>query len=158
LKLVDDVYIAVLRPEGKAGMKRLKANVTLCRRLGLGLLTVRPRDLFVELHCAPGPYAPRKNLRKAKRIIKAFDRLEGDPNDGGATRHGLLTGYRQDALKCATYLAHAGPEKGAIVARATGVPSATTLMRNNVYGWFEKVETGIYALTAAGRKGLEDWS
>ena len=28
LKLVDDVYIAVLRPEGKAGMKRLKANVT----------------------------------------------------------------------------------------------------------------------------------
>ena len=66
LKLVDDVYIAVLRPEGKAGMKRLKANVTLCRRLGLGLLTVRPRDLFVELHCAPGPYVPRKNLVKPR--------------------------------------------------------------------------------------------
>jgi hypothetical protein len=158
LKLVDDVYIAVLRPEGKAGMKRLKANLTLCRRLGLGLLTLRPRDFFVEQHCAPGPYAPRKNLRKAKRIIKAFDRLEGDPNEGGATRHGLVTGYRQDALKCATYLAHTGPEKGAIVARATGVPPATALMRNNVYGWFEKVETGVYALTPAGRKGLEDWS
>ena len=158
LKLVDDVYIAVLRPEGKAGLKRLKANVTLCRRLGLGLLTLRPRDLFVEQHCAPGPYAPRKNPRKAKSIIKAFDRLEGDPNEGGATRHGLVTGYRQDALKCATYLAHTGPEKGAIVAKATGVPSATRLMRNNVYGWFEKVETGVYALTEAGRKGLNDWS
>jgi hypothetical protein len=83
LKLVDDVYIAVMRPEGKAGLKRLKANVTLCRRLGLGLLTLRSRDLFVEQHCAPGPYTPRKNPRKAKGIIKAFDRLEGDPNAGG---------------------------------------------------------------------------
>jgi hypothetical protein len=158
LKLVDDVYIAVMRPEGKAGLKRLKANVTLCRRLGLGLLTLRPRDLFVEQHCAPGPYTPRKNLRKVKGIIKAFDRLEGDPNEGGATRHGLVTGYRQDALKCARYLAQAGPKKGAIVAKVAGVPCATRLMRNNVYGWFEKVETGVYALTAAGRKGLDDWS
>jgi len=38
------------------------------------------------------------------------------------------------------------------------VPCATRLMRNNVYGWFEKVETGVYALTEAGRKGLNDWS
>lgn len=44
--------------------------------------------------------------------------------------------------------------KGDIVAKATAVPSATTLMRNNVYGWFEKVETGVYALTLLGRK---DW-
>ena len=158
LKLVDDVYIAVLRPEGKSSYKRLKANITLCRRLGIGLLTLRARDLFVELHCAPGLYAPRKSAKKTKRMTKAFDRLDGDPNAGGATRHGLVTGYRQDALKCAAYLAHAGAEKGDIVAKATAVPSATTLMRNNVYGWFEKVETGVYALTPAGAKGLADWS
>lgn len=157
LKVVDDVYIAVVRPEGKAGYKRLKANVTLCRRLGIGLLTLRPRDLFVELHCAPGPYAPRKSAKKAKRMTKAFDRLDGDPNVGGATRHGLVTGYRQDALKCAAYLAHVGAEKGAIVAKATGVPTATSLMRNNVYGWFLKVETGVYMLTPAGVVGLADW-
>ena len=157
LKVVDDVYIAVVRPEGKAGYKRLKANITLCRRLGIGLLTLRSRDLFVELHCVPGPYAPKKSAKKAKRMTKAFDRLDGDPNVGGATRHGLVTGYRQDALKCAAYLAHVGAEKGAIVAKATGVPSATSLMRSNVYGWFCKVETGVYMLTPVGVIGLADW-
>ena len=157
LKVVEDVYIAVVRPEGRSGYKRLKANIPLCRRLGIGLLTLRSRDLFVELHCAPGPYTPRKSAKKAKRMTKAFDRLDGDPNVGGATRHGLVTGYRQDALKCAAYLAHAGAEKGAIVAKATGVPSATSLMRNNVYGWFRKVETGVYMLTPVGVIGLADW-
>jgi len=69
----------------------------------------------------------------------------------------LVTGYRQDALKCAAYLAHVGAEKGAIVAKATGVPSATSLMRSNVYGWFCKVETGVYMLTPVGVIGLADW-
>ena len=135
LKVVDDVYIAVVRPEGKAGYKRLKANITLCRRLGIGLLTLRLRDQFIELHCVPGPYAPRKSVKKIKSMVKAFERLDGDPNNGGATRQGLVTGYRQDALKCAAYLLNAGAKKGAVVSKSTGVHSATTLMRNNDYGW-----------------------
>jgi hypothetical protein len=44
-----------------------------------------------------------------------------------------------------------------VVAQSTGVPSATTLMRNNVYGWFEKVGVGVYGLSLAGEKGLLDW-
>lgn len=158
LKVVDDVYIAVVRPEGKLGYKRLKANITLCRRLGIGLLTLRLRDQFIEMHCVPGPYSPQKSAKKAKSMAKAFDRLDGDPNDGGATRQGLVTGYRQDALKCAAYLMHAGAKKGAVVAQLTGVPSATTLMRNNVYGWFQKDGVGVYSLSLAGEKGLADWS
>ena len=158
LKVVDDVYIAVVRPEGKAGYKRLKANITLCRRLGIGLLTLRLRDQLIELHCGPGPYAPRKSVKKIKSMVKAFERLDGDPNNGGATRQGLVTGYRQDALKCAAYLLNAGAKKGAVVSKSTGVPSATTLMRNNVYGWFEKVETGFFSLSLEGAKGLIEWS
>ena len=158
LKVVDDVYIAVVRPEGKAGYKRLKANITLCRRLGIGLLTLRLRDQFIELHCVPGPYAPRKSVKKIKSMVKAFERLDGDPNNGGATRQGLVTGYRQDALKCAAYLLNAGAKKGTVVSKSTGVPGATTLMRNNVYGWFEKVDTGLYSLSLAGAKGLVKWS
>ena len=130
----------------------------MCRRLGIGLLTLRARDHFLEVHCVPGPYAPRKSKKKATQMVRAFERLEGDPNLGGATRHGLVTGYRQDALKCAAYLATTGPEKGAVLARATGVPKATSIMRNNVYGWFEKLEKGIYGLTPQGRQGLEDWA
>ena len=55
------------------------------------------------------------------------------------------------------YLAESGAEKGSIVAKATGVANATSLMRNNHYGGFEKVETGVYALSPKGQQGLADW-
>lgn len=153
LRMTDLVYIAVPKPKGR---KALRENTILCRRLGLGFLTVRA-DGSVEARCDPGPYAPRKTKAKTEALLRQFHRLEGDPNAGGATRHGIVTAYRQDALRCARYLAEAGAEKGAIIAKAVGVPNATTLMRDNHYGWFRKVEKGVYALTPEGRQGLADW-
>ena len=155
LAVTEAVYIAVPTPRGRTARRILRENLTLCRRLALGLITVK--DGAAEIRCDPGPYRPRKSPAKATRLLKAFARLEGDPNDGGATRHGLVTGYRQEALRCAAYLAETGPEKGALVARATGVSGATRLMADNHYGWFERVERGVYRLTEAGRLGLRDW-
>ncbi|MCL3881271.1 DUF2161 family putative PD-(D/E)XK-type phosphodiesterase [Marivita sp. GX14005] len=152
----DLVYIAVPKPTGRTGRRALRENVALCRRLSLGFLTVRS-DGAVEAQCDPGPYAPRRNVQRRAKLLREFDRLEGDPNDGGATRHGIVTAYRQDALRCARHLAVAGAQKGADVARATGVAKATTLMRDNHYGWFDKVKTGVYALSEKGRRGLADW-
>ncbi len=157
LSVTDQVYIAVPRPKGAQARRMLKDNIALCRRLGLGLLTVRG-DGTVEPHCDPGPYAPRKNRQKKARLLREFARLRGDPNAGGATRHGIVTGYRQDALACAAHLAEHGPCRGRDVAAATSVARATTLMRDNHYGWFEKVDKGVYALTEAGRAGLTHWA
>ncbi|MCG7519415.1 DUF2161 domain-containing phosphodiesterase [Ruegeria sp. Ofav3-42] len=157
LKVTDQVYIGVCKPKGRTARRALKDNLALCRRLGLGLITVRA-DGTVEVQCDPGPYAPRKAKAKAERLLREFDRLQGDPNAGGATRHGIVTAYRQDALKCAAHLTKCGATKGAEVAEATGVPGATRLMRDNHYGWFEKVEKGVYNLTEAGREGLKHWA
>ncbi len=156
LRLTDLVYIAVLKPTGRNARRSLRENRIMCRRLGLGFLTVRA-DGVVEAHCDPGPYLPRQTKAKREKLLREFHRLEGDPNAGGATRHGIVTAYRQDALRCAMYLAETGAEKGSIVAKATGVANATTLMRDNHYGWFCKVETGVYTLTPEGRQGLADW-
>lgn len=156
LRMTDLVYIAVAKPKGRMARRSLRENTILCRRLGLGFLTVR-LDGTVEVQCDPGPYAPRKNTFKREKLLREFHRLQGDPNDGGSTRHGIVTAYRQDALRCALYLAESGAEKGSIVAKATGVANATSLMRNNHYGWFAKVETGVYALSPKGQQGLADW-
>ena len=155
--VTDIVYLAVPNQAGKRFQKALRANKTLARRLGLGVLTVHTGDGLVEVHQDPGPYRPRKSVKHQGKLLRAFARLDGDPNKGGATRHGLVTGYRQDAIKCATYLINAGAEKGALVAKATGVKAATAIMRDNHYGWFVKVETGVYGLTDVGRKGLANW-
>lgn len=157
MAVTDHVYLAVPRPSGRTARRTLKDNLTLCRRLGLGLITVRP-DGLTEVHCDPGPYAPRKSKKRSARLLREFDRLQGDPNDGGATRHGIVTGYRQDALRCAEYLALNGPSKGAVVARAASVPAATRIMADNHYGWFARQSRGVYALTAAGRDALVHWA
>lgn len=153
LALTDLVYVAVPKPKTKAA----KANVRLARRLGIGVLFVRPRDGLVEVICDPGPYRPRQSPKKTQRLLRAFDRLRGDPNDGGATRHGIVTGYRQDALACARFLAVHGPTKASVVAEWTEVPVARRIMADNHYGWFVRVQTGIYGLTDAGQAGLADW-
>ena len=150
LGVSDDVYMAVERGVGKRFQKSLKDMTRLCRRLGLGLMTVRLSDGLVQVHCDPGPYAPRKNAKRQGHLLKEFAARTGDPNDGGQTRVGLVTAYRQDALRVALYLFEVGASKGADVARETGVARATTMMRENHYGWFEKVETGVYGLTPTG--------
>ena len=150
LKVTEDVYLAVPRQTGKRFAKAVKENKALARRLGLGLITVRLKDGLVEVHCDPGPYAPRKSAKMQKQLLREFARRQGDPNDGGQTRVGLVTAYRQDALKLAVYLFEAGASKGADVARETDVTRATTMMRDNHYGWFEKIDKGIYGLSPAG--------
>lgn len=154
LLTTDHVYLAV--PAGGQA-KALKANVKLARRAGLGVMTVRLRDGLVEVLADPGPYAARQSKKKKTRLLRAFDRLEGDPNAGGATRHGIITGYRQDALKCARFLAVHGASKGAKVKSWAEVPQATRIMAADHYGWFRRVDRGIYDLTDAGRQGLKDY-
>ena len=146
LAVSDEVYMAVATGKGKPFAKSLKNMTKLCRRLGLGLITVRLKDALVLVHCDPGPYAPRKSKKREVKMLSEFARRVGDPNDGGQTRVGLVTAYRQDALKIAMYLFEVGASKGADVARETGVERATTMMRDDHYGWFEKVEKGVYGL------------
>ena len=154
LAVSDEVYMAVATGKGKPFAKSLKNMTKLCRRLGLGLITVRLKDALVLVHCDPGPYAPRKSKKREVKMLSEFARRVGDPNDGGQTRVGLVTAYRQDALKIAMYLFEVGASKGADVARESGVERATTMMRDDHYGWFEKVEKGVYGLRPKGAEAV----
>ncbi len=138
------------RGSGPRFGKAIKDNTGLCRRLGLGLMTVRLRDGLVEVHCDPGPYRPAKSKLRKGRLLREFQRRVGDPNLGGQTRVGLVTAYRQDATLCAGHLAEHGPSKGAPVAKATGVARATRIMADDHYGWFERIAVGVYSLTPKG--------
>jgi hypothetical protein len=57
-------------------------------------------------------------------------------------------------MACAAYLLTNGETKGAAVRDATGVDRATTIMRDNHYGWFRRVGTGIYALSDTGMAAM----
>ncbi|WP_422040256.1 DUF2161 domain-containing phosphodiesterase [Roseibium sp.] len=154
--VTDAVYVAVARGPGRRFQSALKNNLKLARRLGLGLITVRLSDGLVEVHIDPAPYAPRKSKQRRDRLLREFARRVGDPNTGGSTRVILVTAYRQDAMRCADHLNANGPSRGAEVAKATGVARATRMMADDHYGWFERVERGIYGLTPKGRQSLAE--
>jgi hypothetical protein len=63
----------------------------------------------------------------------------------------IMTAYRQQALACAASLME-GPRRTSEVKAI--VPDAPTILLRNVYGWFHRVERGVYGLTKAGTAAL----
>lgn len=160
LSVADAVYIAAPPFRGKSARQQVRDITALCRRVGLGLMFVRVEPTTaVDVVCDPVPYQPRKNRRQQARLLKEFEHRVGDPTAGGSsTRAPRMTAYRQDALRCARYLAENGSAKGAVIARETSVPKATALMYRDVYGWFERPEKGLYQLSPKGHAALEQFA
>ena len=156
--MTDQVYIAVPHKSGKAAFTARRRNKMLCRRLGVGLITVSLKDGTVKVHCEPAPFTPRKVKARKAKLLSEFETRHGDPNKGGMTSSGMMTSYRQGALRCAKVLYDEGACKASYVAKMAGFDKARNCMAANHYGWFEKVERGIYGLTPAGAKALEEHS
>ena len=149
LALSDAVYLAV-----GAWPKNLRDVKKLCRHLGVGLMIVVKERVDILLD--PVPYRPRKNTRRVGRMLGEHARRVGDPNRGGSSsRVPLMTAYRQEALRCAGLLAKNGPMKVAALKLAAEAPKAAAILSQDHYGWFERVERGIYGLTPKGRAGFE---
>ena len=147
-RATDTVYLAVPLPK-----KGISADeLGLCKRLGLGLLCVNGN--WVEPYLDPAPFVPRKQPKRSKALLKEFQARKGDANTGGSTRRKLMTAYRQDALLCAMYLEANGASRVKDVESGARVTRAASIFRSNVYGWFEKIERGIYDATTEGRQAL----
>ncbi|WP_299814474.1 DUF2161 family putative PD-(D/E)XK-type phosphodiesterase [uncultured Jannaschia sp.] len=153
--ITPHVYLAVPDIAGRRGLASLRANLKLARRLGLGVVTIRLPGGTVTVHCDPAPFRPRLSTRPKVRLLREFAARRGDPAEGGATRDGLMTAYRQDARLLAAYLLEAGARRGRDARDATGIARATTILRDNHYGWFERIASGTYALSQAGRDALD---
>jgi hypothetical protein len=158
LALTERVYLAVPRPDRRARGGPLAPERPeirkLCRRLGLGLMLVGLSRKTVEILEEPLPYRPRQAKSRALRLMDEFSRRVGDANVGGAVGVPLVTSYRQDALRCARALALYGLMRLNALRAAAGVPRAARILQRNVYGWFARIERGIYRLTPAGDQAL----
>ena len=157
LAVSDSVYVAFRVGKGRTAWRTNRKRVMgLLRRLGLGLLTVSERGKVVPV-LDPTPYRPRENNRRRERLLKEFAERVGDPEEGGSSARQRFTAYRQDAVRCAVQLAEAGTLKVSVLRESTGVSRAGPILRDNHYGWFERVERGHYALTPRGQRELTHW-
>ena len=159
LTISDAVYVAFRVGKGHSASwrSRTKQVKSLLRHLGLGLLTVSARGNVIPV-LDPAPYRPRSNGPHRERLLKEFAERVGDPETGGSPSRQRLTAYRQDALRCARELADAGVLKLSGIRERAGVSRAGPIMRDNHYGWFDRVKTGHYALSPKGRQDLVVWA
>lgn len=149
----DEVWIAARISAKGRGREADKRYRDLCRRLGIGMLGVSDAGDVSVIVGSVTPM-PRTNPKRRSRLMREHRNRWGDPALGGSTRQPVMTAYRQQALGCAAALV-AGPLRVRDV--TTFVPDAGKILLSNVYGWFERLERGIYGLTDTGREALIRW-
>jgi hypothetical protein len=149
----DEVWLAAKMSARGKGRESDARYRNLCRRLGFGMLAVTDSG-EVEVIVRPVTTAPRRDPKKRSRLVAEHNKRKGDPTLGGSTRSPIMTAYRQQALACASAMALA-PRK--IRELKPDFPQAANILRDNFYGWFERVERGVYGLTDAGRAALKRW-
>jgi len=139
-RLTDIVYLAIPRPSNKwKWWKESRGAQHLLRRLELGLILVsldhgKPP---VEVVFHPLPFSRRKRA--------------------GSTRRKLATAYRENAIHIACCLMVTGrTSPAALRAMGTG-PKTLSILRFNAYGWFERVDRGVYGLAAHAAADFGAW-
>ena len=152
--ICDEVRFAVRASKWGRGRENDARVKKLCRFLGFGLLTVTA-DGRVAVVTEPAPWKPRRNAKRRSRIVEEHRRRKGDPIAGGSTPTPQMTAYRQQALAVANALASTSsrPRELRILA-----PDAAKILQGDVYGWFERIERGLYGLTSSGRVALVTWA
>jgi hypothetical protein len=155
LAACDEVWLAVAASKRGRGRENDARVKKLCRLLGFGLLTVIAASGHVEVVVEPAPWKPRRDAKRRSRIVEEHRRRKGDTIVGGSNRLPQMTAYRQQALAVASALegAPSRPRELRLLA-----PDAAKILQGNVYGWFERIERGLYGLTSSGRGALVTWA
>lgn len=156
LCLSEQVYIAfpASAPLWRRHWRRVR---DLCRRLGVGIITLSDKSLQLKVRLDPIPYHPRGSGTRQHRLLAEFEHRVGDNNVGGSTRQKIMTAYRQDALRCAAVLAD-GIQQLAEIREQTSLSRAGSILQKDHYGWFERIQRGHYQLTPKGRHALQEYA
>jgi hypothetical protein len=159
-RLTDSVYVAIPRPSNKwKWWKESRGVLHLLRRLELGLILVslEKGKPPVEVVFHPVPFTRRKRAASRRAVLEEIAHRTADYNRAGTTRTKLATAYREAAIYLACCLHVAGRSSPAAL-RAMGTGTKTlSILRLNAYGWFERVETGVYALAPHAFAELAAW-
>jgi len=160
-KLADLVYMAVPKPKRMAWNRKWRDLYHLIRRLELGLLFVsfQGEKARVEVAVDPQPFdrvrSMQQHRRKRAQLLKELQGRTKDGNIGGSQRQKLLTAYRESAIAIACCLEMFGPLSPKRLRELGTDPQKTqAILRDNHYGWFDRLERGLYGLSPTGKEGL----
>jgi hypothetical protein len=155
--ITDAVYVAI--PVTTGNRKRWRGVQRVLRRLELGLLVVSfgPLGASVTKLFDPLPAQKRKRKKRRHAIIREIAERSSDYNTGGSSGIKLITAYRENAILVATCLEQLGQVSPAKL-RDIGTGNRTgRILSKNHYGWFQRIERGVYSITDQGRLEIRSY-
>ncbi|HAT29149.1 MAG TPA: hypothetical protein DCS89_19190 [Gammaproteobacteria bacterium] len=146
----DSVYVAVPAPTKRN--RQWRGTLTVLKRLEIGLLLVEEgaMGMVVSKQFDPIPYQRKKNTRSRRALLTEVADRSGDYNVGGSTKTTLMTAYRENAILIACCLSKLGPSSPKSLRNLGTGDKTTSILSANHYGWFQRVEKGVYELTDQG--------
>lgn len=155
--ITESVYVALPGPLEMGKKSRWPQKKRLLRRLELGLILVHVTvgDPWVEIAFHPLPYLRRKIKKKKRAVLKEMSQRTGSYNQGGSSKRKLVTVYRENAIFIACCLDKFGTMTPAQLRAMKTGPKTLSILSSDFYGWFQKVERGVYALSAQAKIDLK---
>lgn len=154
------VYVAVPKPKNY-NFRKYRDTFNVIKKLEFGLIfvTLRGEHSFAEIVFDPAEYFPpvTKNQKKRKAILTEIEGRTIDMNIGGVTGRKIATAYTEKCINIACILDTYGELSPKQIKEYGGDEKCGNILRTNVFGWFEKVRTGVYKITLEGRKGLLEY-
>ena len=164
-KITDFVYIAIPKQKKFTVNAKWKSLCHLIKRLEIGLILVSITDngSYIEIPIDPLPCDRLKYMQNNKKrrngIIKELNGRNIDLNVGGSRGRKLVTAYRESSL----YIVCCLKKYGAMSPKelrnlGSDLKKTQSILSKNYYGWFSKVDKGIYALSKEGQQALIEYS
>jgi hypothetical protein len=156
-RITSEVYLGLPHAALRTRRRQRRA-ARLLRRLELGLLLVdlRRTTAVVQTLLEPTPYQRRVSRTLRARVLEEMIGRSGGQNRGGVTGTKLMTAYRENALQIACCLARQGPLSTRRLRDLGCGTKASVILQRDVYGWFRRVSRGVYDITAAGLRAIEE--
>jgi hypothetical protein len=157
-RVADSVYVAIPRPKGGRRTAAWRDMCLLLRRLEAGLIIVdtgKPEpDLEIIFH--PNTFDRLKSMQRSRsarrNIIKEAEARYGDFNKGGSARRKLVTAYRENSIHIACCFLKFGRLSPAQLKKYGTGPKTPSILAKNFYGWFDRVDRGVYDLHDNARR------
>ena len=152
-------YVAIPKPK-RYSPKTFRDTLYVIKKLELGLIfvTLIGSHSYAEIIYEPQPFKPvKQNKVMMRKIMNEIDGRSIDTNTGGITGRKIATAYTEKCINIACILDMYGELSPKEVRSYGGDEKCGMIMRMNVYGWFDHVKKGVYAINKAGRKALLEY-
>ncbi len=157
-RITDSVYVAIPKPSLRS-KKHWKGILHILRRLELGLIFVDVDNPVnpVEIVFHPIEFQRKKISKRKKAILKEIENRSQNLNVGGSNKKKIVTAYKENAIQIAVYLKELAPASPKKLREYDSGKKTLSILYSNFYGWFQRIDHGIYDITVKGKQELKNF-